>query len=186
MPDDIRAEEDAWIRAAQAGDADAFGHLFRRYHERTVRTHLAMMGSEAEAREVAQQAWIKAWQKIDRYNFESSFSTWLHRIGVNTALDAIRARKRNHQRGAAIEEIEEKPSHAPTPAKQTQLNEQWREMLAALDQLPEDQRSALVLRELKGYSYQEIADATGVKTGTVMSRLHAARQKLATLWSSNS
>lgn len=185
MPDDQRAEEDAWLRAAQAGDADAFGHLFRRYHERTVRSLFAMMGSEAEAREVAQQAWIKAWQKLERYNFQSSFNTWLHRIAVNTALDAIRARQRNGGRTQSIDDI------APvltddTPVRHATSRERWQELNAALAQLPEEQRSALVLREISGYSYQEIADALGVKTGTVMSRLHAARQKLATLWKAKS
>ncbi|WP_269540916.1 RNA polymerase sigma factor [Cerasicoccus fimbriatus] len=186
MEDKQRAEEDAWLRSAQNGDADAFGYLFRRYHERTVRTLLAMMGSEAEARDVAQQAWVKAWQKIDRYNFEAAFSTWMHRITVNTALDALRKRQREQQRTGSVEEIEQKPSTDATPDRRLQINERWRELLSALDQLPEEQRSALVLRELNGYSYQEIADATHVKTGTVMSRLHAARQKLATIWKNRS
>lgn len=182
MPDDLRAEEDAWLHAAQDGDADAFGHLFRRYHERTVRALLAMMGSETEAREVAQQSWIKAWQKLDRYNYQSAFYTWLHRIAVNTALDALRQRQRNGHRTRPVEDIESKPAPEAGPAERTAAKERWAELLRALDQLPLEQRTALVLRELSGYSYQEIADELGVKTGTVMSRLHAARQKLASLW----
>ncbi len=186
MSDDLRTEEDAWLRAAQDGDADAFGHLFRRYHERMVRALFAMMGSEGEAREVAQQAWIKAWQKLERYNFQSSFYTWLHRIAVNTALDALRARQRNGHRAAPVEDIEAKPSGEANPAQQADARERWGELQAALDQLSEEQRTTLVLREMSGYSYQEIADVLGVKTGTVMSRLHAARQKLASLWKSRS
>jgi len=182
MPEHQRAEEEAWLHAAQEGDADAFGHLFRRYHERTVRALLAMMGTEAEAREVAQQAWIKAWQKLERYNYQSAFYTWLHRIAVNTALDALRARQRNGQRSAPMEDIAAEPSREANPAQRVAAKERWGELLVALDQLPEEQRTALVLRELSGYTYQEIADTLDVKTGTVMSRLYAARQKLTSIW----
>lgn len=182
MPEDLRDEEDAWLHAAQDGDAEAFGRLFRRYHERTVRALFAMMGSESEAREVAQRAWIKAWQKLDRYNYQSNFYTWLHRIAVNTALDVLRERQRNGRRTAPVEDIETKPANEAGPAQRADARERWDELQAALNQLPEEQRSALVLRELSGYSYQEIADELGVKPGTVMSRLHAARHKLASLW----
>ncbi|GHB98854.1 RNA polymerase sigma factor [Cerasicoccus arenae] len=186
MPNDLRAEEDAWIRAAQQGDADAFGLLFRRYHERTVRTLFAMMGSEFEAREAAQEAWVKAWKRIDSYDYTSSFYTWLHRISINTALDAIRVRKRNNHRAATVESIDESPSHEANPAQRAIHRERWDELQTALAQLPEEQRSALVLRELSGYSYQEIADTLSIKPGTVMSRLHAARQKLAAIWKKSS
>ncbi|MEO0795096.1 MAG: sigma-70 family RNA polymerase sigma factor [Verrucomicrobiota bacterium] len=185
MPDE-RSEEHAWMRAAQAGDADAYGKLFRRHHVRTVRSLIAMMGNEDAAREVAQEAWIKAWKKRAHFNFQSSFNTWMHRIAVNTALDSLRARGRNQSRNISMDEVPESTANTPTPAQQTDRNEQMDELMATLQKLPEDQRTALVLREINGYSYQEIADTVGCKTGTVMSRLYSARQKLSQLWNHKS
>lgn len=179
---------DALVEAACGGDKEAFGELFRALYGRVHRTVWGMVGDEAEAHDVAQEAWIKAWEKRGAYNFQSLYSTWVHRIAVNCALDALRRRKRffkfvtrdkgretrDEGSGTSIEG----QSLVPSPASLVQQKELGQRIQGAVSRLPEEQRTVLVLREYEGYSYAEIADILGIKPGTVMSRLHHARQKL--------
>jgi RNA polymerase sigma-70 factor (ECF subfamily) len=156
-----------------------------------------MMGNESEAHDVAQDAWIKAWNNRDRYNFQSQFSTWVHRIAVNTALDALRKRKRWREKvvsmfsdttgGTSPASTKELESGAVDPARQVNEpnpisnaeNKELGELIqAAVQELPEEQRTVLVLREYEGYSYAEIAKDLNIQPGTVMSRLHLARKKI--------
>lgn len=172
-------------RAACAGDREAFGRLFKLLYPRVHRTVWGMMGNEADAHDVAQDAWIKAWKMRGRFNFQSAFSTWIHRIAVNTALDALRRNKRLGSRlsrliGPDKEEVAIDPPDSPAGNPDSRLlqKETGKSIEAALAELPDDQRTVLVLREFEGYSYQEIAEVTGTRPGTVMSRLHHARQKI--------
>lgn len=173
-------------RAACAGDADAFGRLYGMLYDRVLRTVWAMMGNEHEARDVAQEAWIKAWKQRHRFNFQSAFSTWIHRIAVNTALDALRRRKHLGNRlGRLFRGSKEgfaEPGTVPAkelPPDRAMRNRELGEHIeSALASLPEEQRTALVLREYEGYSYAEIAELMNCKPGTVMSRLHLARTRL--------
>ncbi|MEX0322085.1 MAG: RNA polymerase sigma factor [Puniceicoccaceae bacterium] len=189
--------EEALVRAACAGDRDAFGAIFKQLYGRIHRTVWGMMGNESEAHDVAQDAWIKAWNNRDRYNFQSQFSTWIHRIAVNTALDALRKRKRlrdkvvslfTDQSGgtSSVSSTEPeadgrdraRPSSLQNPVLHAQNKELGELIQNAVQELPEDQRTVLVLREYEGYSYSEIAKALDIQPGTVMSRLHLARKKL--------
>ncbi len=193
--------EEALVRAACAGDRDAFGAIFRQLYGRVHRTVWGMMGSESEAHDVAQDAWIKAWNNRDRYNFQSQFSTWIHRIAVNTALDALRKRKRWREKVVSIfsdkyggtssvsstdldaggqdpGQSGARSSINQSPASQAQNTELGELIHSAVQDLPPDQRTVLVLREYEGYSYSEIAKALDIQPGTVMSRLHLARKKL--------
>lgn len=172
-------------RAACAGDATAFGELFHRHYAAVHRTVWGMLASEAEAHDVAQEAWIKAWQRRERYNFQSTFSTWVHRIAINSALDALRKRKRFRHRfarlfGGGSHSPVADPVNAPrlNPDEVLENKELGRTIEAALADLPEDQRTVLVLREYEGYSYEEIARLVRCNPGTVMSRLHLARTKI--------
>jgi RNA polymerase sigma-70 factor (ECF subfamily) len=175
-----------WARAACAGDREAFGHLFEAHYGRVHRTVWGMMGDEAEAHDVAQAAWIKAWQRRERFNFQSSFATWVHRIAINAALDALRRRKRLSYRLKRLlshredpsDPVEQIPDTRATPAQSLAQRETGKLLEAAIARLPEDQRTALVLREYEGFSYAEIAEIMHCKEGTVMSRLHLARQKV--------
>lgn len=177
------------IEKAQAGDSGAFGALFKMHYAQVFRTVYAMMGNKADAEDVAQLAWLKAWQKIGRFNFQSSFSTWLHRIAVNTALDELRRRKRSWVRfksffggpDAESEASLPEPATGESPARDLLKKENAQAVHEAIARLPEKQRAVLVLREFEGYTYQQIADTLGCKPGTVMSRLHLARNKLHSL-----
>jgi RNA polymerase sigma-70 factor (ECF subfamily) len=172
-------------RAACAGDRDAFGKLFKLLYGRVHRTVWGILSDESEAHDVCQNAWIKAWNQRARYNFESAFSTWIHRIAVNCALDALRRRKRLGRRflqlfagTAESTSLDTAPSTERNPTEQLRNKELGKAIEQAVADLPEEQRTVLVLREYEGYSYEEIARLVNCKSGTVMSRLHLARQKL--------
>ena len=175
------------VRAACAGDHDAFGQLFRDLYPRVHRTVWAILGDEAAAHDVAQEAWIKAWNKRTSYNFQSLYTTWIHRIAVNCALDALRRRRSWGRR--LVRAFSGNSDHAPVadfassdprPDSTLAARELGDTIEEAVNALPEDQRTVLVLREYEGYSYSEISTALGIAPGTVMSRLHLARQKLQT------
>jgi RNA polymerase sigma-70 factor (ECF subfamily) len=191
MPDTQQADstrEMALATAAHAGDRDAFGELFKLLYPRVHRTVWGMLGDEAEAHDVCQEAWIKAWRSRERFNFESTFSTWIHRIAVNTTLDALRRRRRLGARflrllsGGRDGDSPPDPPDAggDNPARRLRRKELGATIEQAVAGLPDDQRTVLVLREYEGYSYNEIARLVGCRPGTVMSRLHLARRKLQT------
>jgi RNA polymerase sigma-70 factor (ECF subfamily) len=180
---DLNRQEDL-ARAACAGDREAFGQLFNLLYPRVLRTVWGMLADESEAHDVTQEAWIKAWERRGNFNFQSSFSTWIHRIAINAALDSLRRRKRLRNRITALfKPSGEGTAHEPAsaqanPDRALRNKELGRLIEAAVAGLPEEQRTVLVLREYEGYSYEEIANLVGCKPGTVMSRLHLARTKL--------
>ena len=186
QPDGIYS--DALVKAACEGGKEAFGELFRAFYGRVHRTVWGMLGDESEAHDVAQEAWLKAWENRDKYNFQSLYSTWVHRIAVNCALDALRKRKRflsrfkmmgrrSEHSGDSLPDIEAASSDL-RPTASLENKELGQTIEAAVAELPDEQRTVLVLREYEGYSYAEIARALDIQPGTVMSRLHHARQKL--------
>ena len=190
----------ALVQAACGGDQSAFGELFRMLYPRVHRTLWGMLGTESEAHEVAQETWLKAWNKRDKFNFESQYSTWVHRIAVNSALDALRKRRKLRDRflsfglgtrdeGRGTREFADPgpsslvsgPSSSTgpgEPVREVENRELGERIREEVSNLPDEQRTVLVLREYEGYSYEEIAETLGVKPGTVMSRLYHARKKL--------
>lgn len=180
---DSKRQEDL-ARAACAGDREAFGTLFQMLYPRVLRTVWGMLADESEAHDVCQESWIKAWERRAQFNFQSSFSTWIHRIAINSTLDALRQRKRLRNKITALfkpsgEATSREPASGQAgPDRALRNKELGRLIEAAIAGLPEEQRTVLVLREYEGYSYEEIANLVGCKPGTVMSRLHLARTKL--------
>ena len=173
----------AVVEAACRGDEAAFGKLFRAHYPRIHRTCFGLLGNDADAAEAAQQCFIKAWQKRDRFDFSSAYTTWLHRIAVNTCLDQLRRRRRFRDRFLSLFQREGTDATAnmpaPTdPAAAAEVPDNARILRDALAALPEAQRTVLVLREFEQYSYEEIAQQLGIPVGTVMSRLHHARKTL--------
>lgn len=180
------AETADLIRRAREGDDEAFGELVKMYHERIYRTIYAIVMHPEDAREVEQQTWVKAWQRLNRFREQSGFYTWVYRIAVNAALDWIRSRARRPEdpmpdfgpEALAVALAEHAPSEAPRPDREVQRAE-FRELFQrALEQLSPEHRTALTLREVEGLSYEEIASLTGCRVGTVMSRIFYARRQL--------
>lgn len=174
------------IKRARGGDDEAFGELVKMYHERIYRAIYAVVMHPEDAREVAQQTWVKAWRRLNRFRERSGFYTWVYRIAINTALDWIRARARRPEdpmpdsgsEALAVALAEHAPSETPQPDREVQRAE-FRELFQrALKQLSPEHRTALTLREVEGLSYERIASLTGCRVGTVMSRIFYARRQL--------
>ena len=177
------------IEQTRSGDQRAFNQLVHHYYNRVFRTAFGVVRNEENAKEVSQQTWIKVWNKLDTFKGDSAFSTWLYRITTFTALDFLRANKK-HQRLDSIEASEEKEGIKPIQLASDNVDEQPRSSMRkkeimdgfqkALQNLNEQHRTALVLREIEGLSYEEIADIMQCKIGTVMSRIFNARRAIQT------
>jgi RNA polymerase sigma-70 factor (ECF subfamily) len=169
---DERGLEDALIRSAAAGNEGAFSQLVRAYRLQVVRTAYGILGSVTEADDVAQEAFIKAWESLPDLRQRSTFRTWLFRITVNTAIDAVRRRRPE----PPLDETMSGEYEAPEEAT---IRRDIRERVqAAIRDLPPAARATLILREYEQLSYREIAAVLEIPIGTVMSRLSYARQLL--------
>ena len=140
------------------------------------RLALRMCGNEADADEVAQEAFLSAWKGLPNFRGESRFSTWLYQLTTHAAIDLMRREKRQ----AAAEDIDEitAADDGPSPQQQVERAETQREIRSALMQLPEEYRQVLLLRFMQELSYEEIGRALKLPVGTVKSRLNRAKAQL--------
>lgn len=180
--DDVSTSDQQLIDQCLSGQSDAFGGLVTRYEKRLYGTLVHMVGSVHEARDVAQEAFVLAYQKLDSFRQESSFYSWLFRIAYNAAISRHRRRR---GRTASVDAIRETTGTEPTddrpesdPAYQLHTSERQALVRNALDELAEEFRTVIVLREMEGLSYEEIAEMVAVPVGTVRSRIHRARSEL--------
>lgn len=172
------------IRAAVAGDDAAFRELLERYKTRAFGVALGIVGDRDEAQDVVQDAFIKAYYNLKEFRFGSNFYTWFYRLLVNQAID--RWRKTSRSPAVPLEEKwlsdEGSPPDAVafprTPEELAGNRELMDALNRAIGDLPEYHRAAIVLREVDGLAYEEIAKVMKCSVGTVMSRLHYARAKL--------
>jgi RNA polymerase sigma-70 factor (ECF subfamily) len=132
-----------------------------------------MCGDPELAEDAAQEAFIRAWKNIHRYQPKSPFRNWVYRIATNAALDVLRRQRENID----IDDLPLKSDY-PTPEKAAETKERTTIIKEAILALPEASRSVIILREYEGFSYREIADALEIPIGTVMSRLNYARKQL--------
>lgn len=172
-------EDHELVLRTKRGDRSAFEILVSRYQDRAYNVAHQILRHHEDALDVAQEAFARAYVSIARFQGTAGFYTWLYRILVNLAIDQVRARGRGNpialddpERGMALSEM------TPDPAASLENKELREQIVNAVAGLPADQRAALTLREIDGFSYQEIARIMNCSIGTVMSRLHAARQKL--------
>ena len=174
--------DDALADRARAGELDAFNVLVRRYERRVFGLCLGMLRSPAAAEDAAQDAMISAWRALDGYR-GGNFSAWLLRIAGNRCRDELRRRKRRPSTSLDVM-VEEHgdawspPDQGRSPETVALDAETGRTLLAALEQLPEDQRLAVVLSDVQGLSYREIADAMDTSIGTVKSRINRGRGRM--------
>jgi len=165
-------DEAALIVRAQGGDTRAFEALYREHVDRVYGLCLRMTGNVSEAEDCAQEAFIQAWKKLERFRGDSAFGTWMHRIAVNAVLGRIRKSKREQDRIQVVAE------RATSPASIGDSGE-LRDLSDAIDRLPEGARHVFVLNAVYGYSHQESSDMLGVAVGTTKAQLHRARRLLA-------
>jgi RNA polymerase sigma-70 factor (ECF subfamily) len=178
-----RADDRALVERAARGDREAFGALVQRHQDRVFNLAYQIVRNREDALDVAQDAFVKAFGALASFKGEASFTTWIHRIVVNVAIDCLRRRGRGEpttydDRLAVPDDEEAGPATAEDPETALEAR-QVRALLArGIGALPPAHRAVLVLREIEGLSYEEIARAIGCSLGTVMSRLFYARRKL--------
>ena len=165
------------VARAQGGDPEAFSQLVERHQTMVYRLALGKTGSPQDAEEVTQTAFLKAWQGLRTFQGKAAFSTWLYRLTVNAAVDLLR-RRREPALSLDDPDLPPIPDQAPSPEELSMAAERRRLLWQAIDQLPESHRLPLVLRELEGLSYREIARALDLEEGTVKSRLARGRLML--------
>jgi RNA polymerase sigma factor (sigma-70 family) len=168
-----------WVARAREGSTAAYSMLVRRHQDRIYRFVLQMLGSRDEALEAAQDTFVRAWQALPAWRPEAQFHTWLFRIAANVALDALRRRKT--VRFVPLEDYDA-ASEAPGPDVQLEGRQRLGALDAALAELSAEQREIVLLREVEGLSYGELAVVLAIDEGTVKSRLARSRAALAQAW----
>ena len=183
LPQEVRVKasqqfQDAeLVRRSQAGDTEAFGELVTKYRTKIFTMVYGMVRNEPDAWDLAQEAFVRAWHSIHRFEGRSSFYTWLYSLTMNVTLESLR-RKKQHQEVELNDAI---PSSLPNPRVDCQRREIRKRVIAALANLSPEHRAVVVLKELEGVQYHEIAEILNLSMGTVMSRLFYARKHLQSL-----
>jgi RNA polymerase sigma-70 factor, ECF subfamily len=177
-------DDDTLVQKARHGDAQAFRALVERYQRRVYQLALGMVKDPDEAMDITQETFVRVHRYLPSFKGDSSFFTWTYRIATNLCLDSARRRGRSDrvdldESDAEIEAHMDPPSSAFAGPQRAALNAELKEKIDdALSSLSENHRAILLLREVEGLSYEELAHALGIRKGTVMSRLFHARLKM--------
>ena len=173
------------VRRVQRGDKGAFDALVLKYQHKLVKLVMRYVRNPAEAEDIAQEAFIKAYRALPQFRGDSAFYTWLYRIAINTAKNAVVSRDRSpveydldRNNNDESYDMQARMKDSETPEGLVLTDEIRSTVNAAIDALPEDLRTAIVLRELEGLSYEEIAAAMDCPVGTVRSRIFRAREAI--------
>ena len=174
------------IRKTLKGEKDSFEILVLRYQKKIFNIIYRITREESVVADLAQEAFLKAYRGLEKFDFQASFYTWLVRIAINTSLNHISGRQRNPLAGSedldsytgASAQFSDAGSRPSDPEHAVSRNEQAASIRGAIDSLPEDLRVSILLREMEGLSYEEIAEVMGCPVGTVRSRIHRARKEL--------
>jgi RNA polymerase sigma-70 factor (ECF subfamily) len=169
-----RREERAWLDRCALGDERAIRWVLNRYRDRVVRLAAHVLHNSREAEDVAQEAFVKAFRQIGQFRGDSGFYAWLYRIVINLCLDRMRRKSMTSEMP-----LEENIANfiAVSPDVENRLS-----VAQVLDSLTPPMRAALVLREVEGLEYAEIADVLNIPVGTVRSRLNTAREQFRRRW----
>ena len=172
------------VEQVQKGDTKAFDLLINKYQHRIVSLVARYVSDQTEAQDVAQEAFIKAYRAIDRFRGDSAFYTWLYRIAINTAKNWLVARKRRPPASdidaadAEQYDMESRLKEQGTPENEMMREEIKRTVFDTIAELPDDLRTAIMLREMEGMSYEDIALTMDCPIGTVRSRIFRAREAI--------
>jgi RNA polymerase sigma-70 factor (ECF subfamily) len=167
----------ALLERLRAGEPRAFEELVRAYQHRVFGIAVRMLGSRAEAEEVAQEVFVRVHRSVAGFRGDAALSTWLHAITSRVCLDRLAAAERKVVRQGDEALLTLRDDH-PDPPATLERKEMERALHRAIAELPDERRLVLVLRDLEGLAYDEIAAALGLEVGTVKSRLHRARLEL--------
>ncbi len=163
----------ALVRRAQEGDVRAFEELYRKLVNRIYALCLRMSRDSQKAEELTQDVFVRAWERMGSFRGDSKFTTWLHRLAVNVVLQAGRTQGRRESREHLVADPGEYMARITREMPGTRLD-----IERAIAALPEGARKVLILRDIQGYKYEEIAQIQGVALGTVKAQIHRARKMM--------
>ena len=176
----METDEKKLIERASGGDPSAFNRLMAQHENRMYAVALRMCANREDAQDCLQEAMLRVYRAIGSFKGQSTFSTWAYHITMNTCLDELR-RKKNRQNTSLDNLVD--MGWSPTdggagPEKQALMREMREKMHGAIRELPDDMRAAVVLRDIQGFSYDEIAQMLEINVGTIKSRISRGREKL--------
>ena len=159
------------VRRAQHGDVEAFESVYRAHFPQIYALCRRMIGDESEARDLVQDVFVRAWQRLPTFRGQSALGTWLHRLAVNVVLEQLRSAKRDVARFIDESDNDALPARSASPETRMDIDR-------AVAQLPAGARTVFVLHDIHGYSHDEIAQMTGIAAGTARAQLFRARRAL--------
>ncbi len=186
----MQLDEASLVNCCREGDLAAYDQLMKQYEKKVYSLCFRMAGNHDDAADLAQEAFLKAFRALPSFKGQSSFSTWLYRIVTNTCLDE----KRRLAKKPPVISLDKRlemddgelaltlPGNSPDPLKATLDGELQREIQALLDKLTAEQRIVIIMRDIEGYSYEEMAITLQLSMGTLKSRINRARSKLRDLY----
>lgn len=180
-----KQDTDKFVARARNGDMQAFEALILNHEKIVYNLAYRILQNEEDAKDISQEVFLRVYRYLDRFDGKSAFSTWLYRIAYNTCIDETRRRK-NKAAYSIDAQLETEDSSmkqqytdpTPTPEAQVLSKERQKRLLSAIESLPPDYKTALILRDLEGLSYSEISETMGLALGTVKSRIARARSQL--------
>lgn len=164
---------EALVRRAQEGDHRAFEALYRRTSGRIYALSMRMSGSPSEAEELTQDVFVRAWEKLALFRGDSQFTTWLHRLAVNLILQRRKKWAKTAAREVGTDRLDQYGLHAAESFVGTRID-----LERAIAELPAGAREVLILRDIEGYKYRDVAEMKSVAVGTVKAQVHRARKLL--------
>ena len=180
-------DERTLIKKAQKGDVESFEEILYRYQSIIYNISYRFAGSSEDAEDMTQEVFIKIFRNINSFQFKSKLSTWIYRVTTNTCLDIVKRKKDNMTAFSLDDTLEdgegkllssEIADSRPTPDKQAEQHEIKNAVNKAISQLPEDYRAVVILRDIHGLPYDDIAEIVDCSVGTVKSRISRGRRKL--------
>ena len=168
------------VLACRLGDEDAYRVLVERFEQRAVRLARNLVGNAESARDIAQEAFLRVFRNIGRFDTARNFYTWLYQIVTNLSIDHLR--RHGRQKPVDFEQAGGLADTAPDAGERSLQSDLKRRVERALDRLPPKYKAAIVLRDIQGFSCQEIAEIAGCNNATARWRLHRARRMFKAIW----
>ena len=181
------ADEEKLVRKAQKGDVEAFEKIISDYRSLVFNVSYRFSGNAEDAADMSQEIFIKLFKNINSFRFQSKLSTWIYKIATNTCLDIVKKKKRDLAAFSLDSDMEDEDGKsfssevadsAPTPDVVAERNEMTNAVNRAISMLPDDYRFAIILRDIQGLSYDDIAEVVDCSVGTVKSRISRGRKNL--------